>query len=84
MANSGQIIERNSEQDERQTRPGIADLVVGMLLLLVFFLVVTPVSLILQLTGRRPLPLGFDKAAGSYWIKRRSGRILPESFRRQS
>ena len=38
---------------------------------LVFFAAVTPVALTMRLLGKRPLLLGFDRTAKSYWIERR-------------
>ncbi|MCE5270112.1 SxtJ family membrane protein, partial [bacterium] len=41
-----------------------------LLLILVFYLVLTPVGLLMRLFGKRPLSLGWDKDAPSYWIER--------------
>lgn len=35
-----------------------------------FFLVFTPIALIMRLFGKRPIPPGFDRGAQSYWIAR--------------
>jgi hypothetical protein len=35
-----------------------------------FYLIMTPVALIMRLVGRDPLQRKFDRAASSYWIKR--------------
>ncbi len=41
-----------------------------LILTLMFYLVMTPVGLLLRLLGKCPLAMGFDKAAKTYWIKR--------------
>jgi hypothetical protein len=40
-----------------------------LLLILVFYLILTPLGLILRLTGKRPLDLKRDPEAQSYWIR---------------
>ncbi|WP_336810290.1 SxtJ family membrane protein [Bosea sp. MMO-172] len=35
-----------------------------------FFLVFTPIGLIMRLLGKRPIPTNFDHGAKSYWIAR--------------
>lgn len=54
-----------------RTAEVLAGAVSLLLLGLVFFLLVTPAALVLRLTGKRPLPLGFDPKRKSYWIERR-------------
>jgi hypothetical protein len=39
----------------------------AVLLTLAFVLVITPLGLLLRVLGKRPLRLGFDKAAATYW-----------------
>lgn len=41
-----------------------------LILSLMFYLVITPMGLLLLLLGKRPLALKFDRQAKSYWIKR--------------
>ena len=41
-----------------------------IILALLFFLVVTPMALLMRIVGRRPLRLAADPAASSYWIAR--------------
>ncbi len=48
----------------------------------VFFLLVTPVALILRFAGRRPLDLGFEPGRQSYWIERRPPGPPPDSMSR--
>lgn len=38
-----------------------------VVLVLAFFLVFTPFAVVMRLMGRRPLTLGFDPKAASYW-----------------
>ena len=38
-----------------------------------FFIVITPVSLLMRLTGKRPLALEFEPEASSYWMTRGIG-----------
>jgi hypothetical protein len=35
-----------------------------------FFGVMTPIGLLMRVLGKRPIPLGFDDAASSYWVAR--------------
>jgi len=48
-----------------------------------FFLVVTPVGLLLRLVGKDPLRLARDAQATSYWIERRPPGPPPESMANQ-
>ena len=50
---------------------------------LMFFVVFTPVALILRLLGKDPLRLKFDRAAATYWIPRNPRGPLPETMRNQ-
>ncbi len=46
--------------------------VVGYLMMgVIFFLVITPISIIFKLIGRDSMTRRFDPAAATYWIKRR-------------
>lgn len=49
----------------------------------VFFLVVTPMGLLMQAFGKDPLRLRFDLTASSYWIERRPPGPAPDSMRNQ-
>ncbi len=53
-----------------------------LLLAAIFFLVFTPIGLVMRLVGRERLPRRFDHAATTYWIKRPAARP-PESYFRQ-
>ncbi|MGE0615702.1 MAG: hypothetical protein AB7P04_08665 [Bacteriovoracia bacterium] len=48
-----------------------------------FYLVVTPLALLIKLFRRDPLKLKFDPTAASYWIERKSGEPNPESMGKQ-
>jgi hypothetical protein len=39
-----------------------------LILTLLFFLVITPIGMVMRLLGKRFLDLSFKKKAGSYWI----------------
>lgn len=50
---------------------------------LLFFLTVTPIALLMRLTGKDPLRLRFDPQAESYWIERDPPGPEPETMRYQ-
>ena len=54
-------------------------LVMGLL----FFLVVTPIALIMRVLGKRPLDLELDPDAASYWIQRDPPGPAPETMKQQ-
>jgi hypothetical protein len=54
-----------------------------VLLSVVFFLVMTPMSLIMRLVGRDALKRRFEKNRASYWEERPAEPFDPESYRRQ-
>ena len=47
---------------------------------IVFALAVVPTGLLVRLTGKNPLRLGFDRSATTYWIARDPPGPAPESF----
>ena len=49
----------------------------------VFFLVITPTSLLMRMAGKDPLRLKRDPTAPSYWIKRQPPGPAPDSLTRQ-
>ena len=53
-----------------------------LLLAVIYFLVFTPISLVMRLVGRERLPRRFDPQAKTYWIARPPARP-PESYFRQ-
>jgi len=57
----------------------VSPLILGLL----FYLVVTPMGLIARLLGKRPLSLGFDRGAPSYWIDRRPPGPAPDTMPNQ-
>ena len=54
-----------------------------VILAILFFLVVTPMALVMRLAGKRPLRLAPDRAAASYWIGRAPSEGGISSMRRQ-
>jgi len=54
-----------------------------VLLSAVFFLVMTPMSLIMRLVGRDALKRRFEKGRASYWEERPEEPFDPERYRRQ-
>ena len=49
----------------------------------IFYSAITPIGLIMQLLGKRPLNLAFDSTAKSYWMKREPPGPEPETITRQ-
>jgi hypothetical protein len=54
-----------------------------MMMGLIFFLVVTPVALVLRFRGKDPLRLKRDSAAQSYWLPRQPPGPAPETMTNQ-
>lgn len=50
---------------------------------LMFFVVVSPIGLLMRALGKTPLKTGFDPDAESYWIERDPPGPAPESMKRQ-
>jgi hypothetical protein len=50
---------------------------------LLFFVVITPIGLLMRVCGQTPLALGFDKSARSYWRRRTPPGPEPGSLKRQ-
>lgn len=48
-----------------------------------FFVVITPIGLLMRLTGKDPLRLKFDRSAESYWIRREPPGPKPDSLTQQ-
>src|SRR5262249_10838160 len=57
----------------------VSPVVLGLL----FFLTVTPIGLLMRLTGKDPLRLRFDPLARSYWVERRPPGPAPDTMRQQ-
>lgn len=53
-----------------------------LLLGAIYFLIFTPIGLVMRLVGRERVLRGFDQHAASYWVKRPPARP-PESYFRQ-
>ncbi len=54
-----------------------------LLLTLLFFLVITPISLIMRLAGKDPLNMKIDKTTPSYWIKKPPRALKAKDYERQ-
>jgi large-conductance mechanosensitive channel len=61
----------------------IGKVVNPIVLALLFFLVVTPMALLMRIAGKRPLHLAADHAAPSYWIYRNVPQGEASSMKRQ-
>ena len=48
-----------------------------------FFLVITPMGLLMRLTGKDPLRLKFERSDESYWIRREPPGPKPDSLTNQ-
>jgi hypothetical protein len=61
-----------SKLNRAWTRLGVVmhKIVTPLVLGLVFFLIVTPIALLMRLSGQRPIGLEFRSNASSYWTKR--------------
>jgi saxitoxin biosynthesis operon SxtJ-like protein len=59
----------------------IGFVVSNLLLAMVFYLVITPVGLLMRLGGRDPMTRRFDRSAGSYWEPRAGAVRLARYFR---
>jgi hypothetical protein len=57
----------------------VSPVVLGLL----FYVGITPMSFLMRIAGKRPLDLDFDRAAKSYWIVRDPPGPAPESMKNQ-
>jgi hypothetical protein len=57
----------------------VSPVVLGVL----FFFTVTPIGLLMRLSGKNPLHLGFDREATTYWIDRHPPGPAPDTMRHQ-
>lgn len=55
--------------------------VTHVVMALIFYLVVTPVGVIMRLSGRDPIERGFDRTAKTYWKPRRTEHDPARYFR---
>ncbi len=55
--------------------------VTHVVMALIFYLVVTPVGVIMRLSGRDPMERGFDRTAKTYWKPRRTEHDPARYFR---
>ena len=54
-----------------------------IVLIVLFFLVITPIGVVARLVGKDFLQLRFNKAAATYWIDRKPPGPSPQSMRNQ-
>lgn len=54
-----------------------------LVLALIFYAVLAPIGLLMRVVGSRPLQLGFDPEAQSYWTPREPAGPAPETMTRQ-
>ena len=54
-----------------------------LILALIFFIIIMPIGLIMQLCSKRPIPLKFDKAKKTYWIDKTPSGPEPDTMKRQ-
>jgi len=59
----------------------IAWTVSHLILVVIYFLVATPIAFALRIAGRDPMQRKLDKAAASYWVARKPGRHSARYFR---
>lgn len=50
---------------------------------LMFYVVITPIGLLMRLFGKRPLNLRFDREASTYWVRRDPPGPASDSFKDQ-
>jgi hypothetical protein len=49
----------------------------------IFFLLLTPIALVMRLAGKKFLSMGTDRNLGTYWVHRNKTYRDPESFENQ-
>ena len=54
-----------------------------ILLSIFFFIVITPMALLMRLFGRDALQKKFSQKRDSYWVKRQKKEITPQRYERQ-
>ena len=54
-----------------------------LILSILFYIIITPIGLILRLTGKDLLDMKWDKKKNSYWIKREKTEYFRESSEKQ-
>jgi hypothetical protein len=59
----------------------VGSVVSQVLLAVVYFVVVTPLALVMRASGRDPLERRLDPAAPTYWIRRDGVRPMAGYFR---
>lgn len=54
-----------------------------VIMVFIFYLIVTPIGLIARLTGKKILDMKVDKSAKSYWIAREKAQMVKSDYERQ-
>ena len=54
-----------------------------VIMVIIFYLIVTPIGLIASITGKKFLDMKIDKSAKSYWIVRDSAQKVKADYERQ-
>lgn len=57
--------------------------VTRVILIVLFYLVVTPLALVARLFGKRFLDIRFDKNADSYWMAKKAAEFEPRNYENQ-
>jgi hypothetical protein len=58
----------------------VGKIITGAILVLVYYVVMTPAALLKRLFGGRPLPLQPDRKASTYWVARKEPAQPKERF----
>jgi len=54
-----------------------------VIMVIIFYLIVTPIGLIASITGKKFLDMKIDQSAKSYWIARESAQKVKSDYERQ-
>jgi len=60
----------------------ISWIITHLILIVVFYVIITPVGLVMRLFGYDPLERKMDKKRQSYWVSRLSKEFSPKDFER--
>lgn len=55
----------------------------GVIMVIIFYLIVTPIGFIASMTGKKFLDMKIDKSAKSYWIARAKAQKVKTDYERQ-
>jgi hypothetical protein len=54
-----------------------------IILAVLYYLILTPISLIAKISGKKFIEKGFDRNLNTYWNKREKKEIIPSEYERQ-